>query len=278
MDCMPEMGASCFEDENSELEAIYKLGIEYLKENDMEKLVSLWTKALKYNDSRFYLSLAMYYLYKNTEDSSRKGMELLHKAADELNCDLCQFELGNIYFSGADGSEPDIMKAHEYWCKAAEQGNKEAMYKLGYSEKGERLGLAELADTVEGIEGAAINLMLGMIYYHGDVEAAGVSENLFRSFFDSDMAVERDVSKALFYIQRAIDMGYSQAKLQLGIIYLIGEDGVIEPDREKGIGLIAEAASEGSKDALDLLLELDEDDFDGDEDEAGDDGENGESE
>ena len=57
-----------------------------------------------------------------------------------------------------------------------------------------------------------------------------------------------------------------------------GQDGVIEPDREKGIGLIAEAASEGSKDALDLLLELDEDDFDGDEDEAGDDGENGESE
>lgn len=120
-----------------------------------------------------------------------------------------QYDLGECYWDGSNGAEQSYEKAIEYYEKAADQGNIDAIYSLGYCyatgtgieknvERAEQL-LTYAVDNGSVIAAAK----MGSFYYWGD-------------FFPEDRA------KGYRYLKYAADNGDAHSMAVVGDIYLSG--------------------------------------------------------
>ena len=165
-------------------------GLAKVAENagDIETALEHYNKVVQEGAEQFYIVSAMSdigYVYDNgfgVEQDGTKAVEWYTKAADlgDLNAMFC---LGRMYEYGVS-VEQDGTKAVEWYTKAADLGHSEAMYCLGYE------------------------------YYIG-------------------FGVEQDGTKAVEWYTKAADLGHSGAMYNLGNMYEKG-DGV-EQDHDKAL-------------------------------------------
>ena len=146
-----------------------------------------------------------------------------------------QMALAQRYRFGV-GVSQDSARAVEWFEKAAEQGNVQGEFSVGYMyASGENGFKKELVKAAEWFRKAAENehsnaqANLGMMYARGD-------------------GVEKNTETALFWLQKAADQGYAPAQLEIGRLYATGDDGMPK-DIEKADAMYQKIAEEGNASA-----------------------------
>jgi TPR repeat protein len=151
--------------------------------------------------------------------------------AAELGDVASQALCGILYIAGEKDVPQDIVKAVQFFHKAAEQGYTRAQYNLGvcYSNGTgvsqndvKAVKLFELAAN-KGYSDAQFNLAL---------------------FYEHGRGVPHDYVKAVQFYQQAIDHGNDRALTNLGVIYYEGRPGVPK-DLIKAVQLYQRAANKG---------------------------------
>ena len=141
-----------------------------------------------------------------------------------------QFELGKQMLAGDGLTVPDTLHAIDNIRMAAEGGNADAMYHMGYySQYG--IGVEKNTDVAldwyERSANAGFSLAqnkMGMIYYTGNGE-------------------EQDYATALAWFTKSARNGYDQAQYMLGKMYSIGRG--MEPDTAKAIRWLKKSVKGG---------------------------------
>jgi hypothetical protein len=144
--------------------------------------------------------------YKNgsgVDRDYRKAREWFKKAADEGNSDA-MYGLGDLYKNGGSGIDRDYYEAHEWYKKAADKGNAWGLYNLG------------------------------------------------------DLYMKKDwvpnYQKARECFQKAADAGNSYGNYALGDLYEKGYD--LPPDAKKAFDCYQKAADAGNTEAIQALTRL----------------------
>jgi TPR repeat protein len=177
-------------------------------------------------------------------DMQRKSLALFERVLkmDPANA-KAQNNLGIIYEKGL-GVEDDTKKAIEWYGKAAEQGDTDALCNLGliYAKGAEKVGLkqdfhsaAKLYRKAADMGAREAQLNLGAFYYHG----AGVPQ---------------DFKKAAEWYRKAAVQGDADAQCNLAICYHKGEGLAVDVD--KAAQWFKKAAAQGQEQALMALKEL----------------------
>ncbi|MCM1232397.1 MAG: relaxase MobL [Ruminococcus flavefaciens] len=127
----------------------YRIGMMYFKglgtQIDNQKAAEYFEKSAELGNQYAKRLLALEYISgKNFEHNIDKGISLLTECADIGDAFSC-YQLGRLYFFGADGFKKDKEKAMQYLSLSAEQGNGYAKNILDNQEKFEN---EVLADTV----------------------------------------------------------------------------------------------------------------------------------
>lgn len=127
----------------------YQIGMMYFKGLgtlvDNCKAAEYFEKSAELGNQYAKRLLALEYINgKKIEQNIDKGISLLTECADSGDAFSC-YQLGRLYFFGADGLEKDKEKAMQYLNLSAEQGNEYAQNILDNQEKFEN---EVLADTV----------------------------------------------------------------------------------------------------------------------------------
>lgn len=163
-----------------------------------------------------------------------------------------QNSLGFSYAMG-DGVSQDDEQAVEWWRKAADQGESEAMWWLGvYLSRGvgaekdvwQALQLWQRSHEL-GCEDATEWLaLLGDDVYREEAEGGDPSAQfLMGAFFQNGYGGERNPELAVEWYRKAAEQGEMNAQFELAMCYLRG-DGV-EQDGEKAKALLVENAARG---------------------------------
>ncbi|CAG0903294.1 unnamed protein product [Cyprideis torosa] len=121
-----------------------------------------------------------------------------------------QVGLGQLYYQGGRGVEPDDERALEYFTAAAEAGNPNALAFLGkmYLEGGEHIAASNETAMAYFEQAAKLGNPvgqggLGLMYLYG-------------------LGVDVDYGKALKYFSQAAEQGWVDGQLQLGKMYYHG--------------------------------------------------------
>lgn len=127
----------------------YQIGMMYFKglatQIDNQKAAEYFEKSAELGNQYAKRLLALEYISgKNFEQDIDKGISLLTDCADSGDAFSC-YQLGRLYFFGADGLKNDNEKAMQYLNLSAEWGNEYAQNLLDNQEKFEN---EVLADTV----------------------------------------------------------------------------------------------------------------------------------
>ncbi len=232
---------------------------------DVKKARVLFEKAASEGsaDAFFYLGVMAQYGYGETRDI-RKAEELYLKGA-AAGSTKAQMSLGQIYQQGALGkSDPE--KALKYYMLSAEGNDPKAMNKVGdlyltgvlvpfdgkkalyWYEKASKAGnrIATRALAKLALEGRGDALVPD---YRKALDAYQLlaKQNDPEAFFRIGMiygrgghGVKKDGVRALEYLQKAADAGYTRAFFMLGALMINGDG--IPADIRKGIGFLAKAA------------------------------------
>lgn len=115
--------------------AQYFLGLIYEREQNYSEAMKWYRKAAEqkyiYAPAKFYLDIArMYYFDEGVEKDFYEAFKYSYNAA-ELGDANAQFVLGFMY-SNAEGTAQDYEEAVKCYLKAAEQGHAKAQYNLGF--------------------------------------------------------------------------------------------------------------------------------------------------
>ena len=217
--------------------ALYDLGMAYLDgyatAPDEAKAEACFKKSAEFHDheSEYQLGLLALDRAENREELD-KAIDWLEKAYTH-GSDEGALLLGNIYEGTAAEDvdmKPDPQEAMEWYEKAAALGNGDAMAELSlFYQKG--IGVPKDMKRAEILLKDAISngcddafLSLGLLYLS-----------------------EEKASEALPYIEAAGAKGNTRALYMTGMMYLYGKG--TEPDREKGIDCLKEAADAGLAEA-----------------------------
>lgn len=122
--------------------------------------------------------------------------------------------LGKLYLAGSLGkqSPKDIQKGVAYLEKAAEMGNVEAMYSLGY--------IYETGNYIDTVDGKKA------LKYYSLLADNGMPDGLFKMgqyYENGEGGLNQDSLKAVDYYRKAADMGHGEAMCFLGDFYRIGQ-------------------------------------------------------
>lgn len=168
-------------------------------------------------------------------DAYEKGnidhaFELCLKAA-EMGVSRSQRIVAEIYASGKGSIAKDEVKASEWYIKAAEQGNRIALNRMGV--------------RYENGRGVAKDAKKAVDYYRRAAEAgyADAQSNLGISYYNGD-GIEKDLKLAAKWYSKASDGGSRVAKRRLAKMYIAGEGGLEKSDA-KARTLMKEAAEAG---------------------------------
>ncbi|MBF0107022.1 MAG: SEL1-like repeat protein [Deltaproteobacteria bacterium] len=169
-----------------------------------------------------------------------------------------QYEIGSLYFNGFNHKKhivrQDFEKALYWFQKAAEQGFAEAQFNLGLMYHNGKGVEKDLSKAVSWYQKAAeqghakAQLDLGVMYHNGgryrrwDVGFGEVYDE-----YDDGERLEKDLSKAVYWYQKAAEQGYASAQYILGLTYRHG-DGV-EKDYEMAFKWYQKAAAQGFAEA-----------------------------
>ncbi len=181
------------------IEGYYGLARAAENEGDFETALEHYTKVAQEGTEQFYIASAMSdlgYIYafsSGVEQDGAKAVEWYTKAADLGDTDA-MFWLGSMYESG-EGVEQDGAKAIEWYTKVADLGDADAMAALG-------------------------------------------------SIYQSGIGVEQDGAKAVEWYTKAADLGNASAMNNLGYMYQWA-DGV-EQDNAKAIEWYTKAVDSGN--------------------------------
>lgn len=189
-----------------QLSKLYEQGLGVKK--DLKKAAELYNDARSRNDLPPILT--------PDEDVKTVGIDRLWHIAVYKKDPLAQYELGRRYETG-EGVEKDKVRATEWYSRAAEQNNPDALYALAMIDiddtKGndhycvidwlpERLELLQRAEK-QGHKQAAYEL--GKIYQHGAYIGGNSVTNgcLGWGWRYSDVVIGRDKEKAKYYFEKS---------------------------------------------------------------------------
>jgi len=146
----------------------------------------------------------------------------------------------------------DVTSALDWYRKAAEQGHPDAFYQLGAI-------LGEGAESVPA-DASESNRMYSIAASEFDVFAQkGDAEAQYKlaGMYRLGQGVEKDMEKALRWIEKSALQGHAQAQLSLGRLYALGDD--VPRDIRLAIYWLDMAAVQGVHDAIIMLSELGDD-------------------
>lgn len=217
--------------------ALYDLGMAYeegyASAPDEEKAMACFRKAAAFHDSESEYMLGLISATKaKTPEECRKAVSWMEQSWEHGNEEAALF-LGKFYEGTMDMEveiDPDPVKARSWYEKAAAIGNGEAMAELAF--------YYENGITVEKDIKKAEDFLKDAIAY-------GYEEALFSlALFYLNRGKEEE---ALPYMEASASKGEERALYMTGMMYLYGKG--TEPDREKGIDYLQEAADQGSEEA-----------------------------
>lgn len=241
--------------------AQYKLGVHYLKNNEISKALEYLTASYEQGNESAQYKLGTYYLDNKEE---QKGVDLLTDIADNGNV-YAQYKLGSFYFKNAE-----MEKAVHYLTAAAEQNNEYAQLKLGsyYLKTGKtELGIQYLLDSAEQ-DNIFAHYQLGVFYAKDEqfYDFKKSEEHLLKAVghdFDfaeyhlgvlylSDKENLQHILKGIDYLKIAANNNNQFAQYQLGKLYYYGNK-FIKPDSDLANDYLRAAAEQGNQ-AADYLL------------------------
>lgn len=232
-------------------DAIYKVGLSYLKVNDLKSAKEWLEKAVKAgcSDAKAELKKVeeatrpksaeeLYNEAKVFDEQHRynKSFDLYKKSA-EMGYTKSMFEMGKCYYFGA-GIGENYQKAFEYFKKAADKNNSEAQYYLGslyYNGDGVKQNYSEAVKWytkgANNRDPDAMN-MLGVCYHDGK----GIKKNL---------------QQAVTWYRKAADKGHDAAQYNLAECYWNGEG--TKQNKALAFSLYEKAAEQGHASANNAL-------------------------
>jgi len=200
---------------------------------------------------------------------------VLQRAAGEGNA-KAMYSLGELFETGR-GVKPDISVAFDWYKKAADAGNTDAMMKLGrrlldfgqpvtydYPKALEWFQQAAVAGNVDGMNmlgvlsksgwgGASPDYANARKWYQKAADS-GSAEGMIAlgSLYQRGEGVPPDYSQALEWYQKAADIGYVPGMIALGELFECGGEGS-PPNYGLARRWYQKAADTGNKDAKDKL-------------------------
>ncbi|MBO6117603.1 MAG: sel1 repeat family protein [Bacteroidales bacterium] len=158
-----------------------------------------------------------------------QALEYYMQAA-EYNDAVAQYKIGSILMKYPT-FETDLEKNHVYWLKlSAEQGNPNALYKLGVCYEGNDIILEE-------------DKNLALEYFE---KAASANQALAQSklgyYYKRGVVVKKDYDMSAYWYQKGAENGHSIAQNQLAFCYMKGE-GVLQ-DLEQAAYWFKKAAAQ----------------------------------
>ncbi len=216
-------------------------------DKNLEKAKEYWELGHKKNDVKSSISLALSVI---REDVSRT-ISILESSSNTTNSPLPMFEVSKIYADKALTIH-DFKKAFDWSLRAAKLGHTESQANLGimyYYGDGVDKNINEsikwyTVSANDGFENS--QYALGIIHLQKErpeyaiewLEKAAKNDHLEAILTLSDyyQFKEKNNVKAESYLNKAIFLGYKEAKLQLGIMYL---NSASQAARERGIKVLS---------------------------------------
>lgn len=234
-------------EENDHAEAYSVMGICYLSgfavENDHDKAKQSFEKAAELGSAAGNYFLAICYQSGiGCDADSLTGDAYLQKAID-MDYAPATYHRGTLL--SEQGKEKE---AFEYYQKAAEQGNENAMLQVGLCYQ----------------QGAGVPLNSKKAYEHFlQMSENGYASGTFMvaNCYIEGIYVDQDMRKAEEWLLKAAEDGHTMACYYLGVLYEKGETDetgkqVIAPNRQKAINYYTIAAMRGNEDAAAALEQM----------------------
>ena len=223
--------------EQGDLDAQFEIAYGYLIGMLVEKDVDKGIKQLEHlgaqdhNHSLFVLGSI--FLKKGSQQNISKAIEYIKRSA-KLEQIEAQKLLSRLYING-EHFKADVEQS-VYWLReAAKKNDPEALYNLSI--------ILETSTNQSNPE-ESLNLMIRSAEL-GFVDAQYM---LGLCYLEGDGGADKDVTKAMQFLEKASDQGNTEAKLTLAKIYL-SSTGSIVKDPIKAFNYFKQAASEGNSDA-----------------------------
>jgi TPR repeat protein len=224
--------------------AMYQLAIFYIEgygiPKDVNEAVRLLKESANLGEPSAQSALGMLYELGEygLEKNARESLNLYMKSAKGNNA-FSQYKVGDAYVEGNLLSK-DVDKAFEYWSKAAENGNIQAMRRLRVF-------------YLDGIDHIKPNMELAS---HWTKKAAMLDDCESQRDLGGDYLLgacgEVDYEQAAFWSRKAAEKGDAQAQYTLGIMLKRGFLGGAD-DLEEAKHWFELAASQGYESALEEL-------------------------
>ena len=175
-------------------------------------------------DDEAQIALAQRYRFGvDVPKDSAKAVEWFQKAAEQGNVQA-QFSVGYMYAAGENGFERNLTKAAEWYRKAAEGGHANAQANLG------NMYMVGAKD-----------LPMALYWFQQAVDQGNaIAQNAMAGMYANGNGVPRDQQKAITLYQKAADQGYPSAQYELGLIYSAGKG--VKKDQEAAFQWIRKAA------------------------------------
>ncbi len=165
------------------------------------------------------------------------------KAAESGDADA-QYNVGFMYRIGK-GVAPNDESALYWFQRAAEQSDVGAMYNLGV-----------MCEEGRTLPGSRPDLSLAFTWYHrASTMGEPAAQYQLARMYEEGRGVSINVDLAVQLLASAAENGYSNAQFSLGDMLVNGRAGV-EIDQVSGVKLLQEAANAGHPEAKELLRKL----------------------
>lgn len=179
---------------------------------------------------------------EETESNERKAVEYFQKAIELGNADA-MIRICFYLHNGRGGLKPNIHKEIELLTNASKQGYHDATYRLG------RL-------YEEGESGIARNMELAIKYFQQAADNGVLAAiNKIGELYLFGEVIPANLSKAIAYFNSASEKGYGRSSYWLGRLHS-GGIGQLEKDTQKAIAYYQRAIEQGYEDAQEWLDQL----------------------
>ncbi|KAG0306103.1 hypothetical protein BGZ98_002967 [Dissophora globulifera] len=202
-------------------------------EDEVDKNLRLPT-AFGRNETSLYKTLGeIYYDGYGVKKDYKKSMEWYLKASDTGNSDA-MFNIGLMYQNGY-GVEQNYAKAMEWFLKASDTGNSDAMHNIGVMYR-----------NGEGVEQDHTMAMEWFV----KASDAGHSDAMLNIgvMYDNGDGVEQDYTMAMEWFVKASDSGHSDAMFNIGVMYRNGHG--VERDYIMAMEWFLKASDAGHSSAM----------------------------
>lgn len=238
--------------DNKSVPAAYSLGSMYrrgkgIPQNDYYAFELFTKAATDYKRPNAYAQFELGQMYKEgsgttiDEEKSKEWYQSAYEGFLELEInnmadDRLYYRLGSMNMNGI-GTETNFLKARDYFEKAAQLDNTDAMYGLGllYLKDWEKKDISKaiwyLTEAANKGNDFA-QYMLGKIFYQGK-------------------SVQINMEYAIYWLEKAQQNGNTQAKYMLGKMLLYGE--YMQQDIARGKLLLNQASDKGNAHASYIL-------------------------